>query len=258
MQFPLGIKAYDLKSKIGFGSRGAIVYKAYCKQIKSSVAIKMYNHGHGANAGDANSNALSPNLLTMSSFSVDWVVMPLMPYGSLRSILYSSFPQGLPESFACFFLSQILKGMLHLHPQDVIITAGNVLVDSNGSVKFSHGSVVEHSEERHDFARLAMELIHGYGDKSINEVSTDFMDMVSMARRRCVSELIHHKCFHNLMGNDNIRGFLAALPPLESMAVESKRIIKNRVQTVKNVGRKDLMETLIRKEKVRYVLSLSV
>lgn len=116
---------------------------------------------------------------------------------------------------------------------------------------------MEHCEERHDFARLAMELIHGFGDKSINEVSTDFMDMmVSMARRRSVSELIQHKCFNNLVGNDNIRGFLAALPPLESMAVESTRIIKNRLQTVNNVGRKDLMETLIRKEKVRYVLSL--
>ncbi|KAG6488978.1 serine/threonine-protein kinase BLUS1-like [Zingiber officinale] len=163
--YPLDPKSYRLLYEVGSGV-SAVVYKAACLHHPSSspvVAIKSIDLERSrANLDDVRREAKAmallshPNVLRAHcSFTVDrhlWVVMPFMAAGSLHSILASAFPAGLPEASIAFVLRDTLLALSYLHGQGHIhrdIKAGNILVDSDGSVKLADFGVSASIYESH-------------------------------------------------------------------------------------------------------------
>ena len=151
VQYPLDSNSYQILHEIGVGV-SAIVYKAICLPMNSSVvAIKSIDLDQSRADFDnvrRETKIMSllshPNILNAHcSFMVDrrlWVVMPFMSGGSLQSIIASSFPDGLSEPSIAVVLKEILNALSYLHDQGHLhrdIKAGNILVDSNGSVKLA-------------------------------------------------------------------------------------------------------------------------
>jgi len=152
VKYPLGAESYRLLCKIGSGV-SAVVYKAVCLPLGSSavVAIKAIDLERSrANLEDVWREAKAMALLSHCnvlrahcSFAVGshlWVVMPFMAAGSLHSILSHGFPDGLPEPCVAVVLRDTLRALCYLHGQGRIhrdIKAGNILVDSDGSVKLA-------------------------------------------------------------------------------------------------------------------------
>ncbi|KAJ0799027.1 putative protein kinase STE-STE20-Fray family [Helianthus annuus] len=63
-----------------------------------------------------------------------------MSAGSLQSIMASSFPKGIPENCISIILKETLMGLCYLHDQGHLhrdIKAGNILMDSNSSIKLA-------------------------------------------------------------------------------------------------------------------------
>ncbi|KAF9605798.1 hypothetical protein IFM89_018525 [Coptis chinensis] len=151
MRYPVDPNSYMILQKIGCGV-SATVYKAACLPMNSTVvAIKAIDLERSrANLDDVRKETKAmallshPNILRAHcSFTVDhhlWVVMPFMSAGSLHSIISSSFPDGLNESSIAVVLKETLNALLYLHDQGHLhrdIKAGNILVDSDGSVKLA-------------------------------------------------------------------------------------------------------------------------
>lgn len=150
-QYPLDSKSYQILDEIGRGA-SAIVYKAICLPMNSStVAIKSIDLDQSkADFDNVRREAKTMSLLSHPNilkahcfFTVDrrlWVVMPFMSAGSLQSIITSNFPDGLPEPCIAAVLKEILSALSYLHDQGHLhrdVKAGNILMDSNGSVKLA-------------------------------------------------------------------------------------------------------------------------
>ncbi|XP_076959093.1 serine/threonine-protein kinase BLUS1-like [Bidens hawaiensis] len=149
--YPLDPNSYQILHEIGRGC-SAIVYKALCITTSTVVAIKSIDLDRST-TGDFDNirreaktmSLLShPNVLKAHcSFTVGrrlWVVMPFMSAGSLQSIMASSFPNGISESCISIILKETLLGLCYLHDQGHLhrdIKAGNILMDSNGSIKLA-------------------------------------------------------------------------------------------------------------------------
>ncbi|KAB1206620.1 Serine/threonine-protein kinase BLUS1 [Morella rubra] len=145
--YPLDSNSYKILGEIGVGVTG-VVFKAICVPMDSTVAIKAINLDQAStdfNYVRREAKTLSllshPNILNAHcSFTVDrsfWVVMPFMSAGSLQYIISSSFPDGLSEPCIAIVLKETLRALSYLHIQGHLhrdIKAGNILVDSNGSV----------------------------------------------------------------------------------------------------------------------------
>ncbi|KAJ8484146.1 hypothetical protein OPV22_016631 [Ensete ventricosum] len=169
--YPLDAKCYRLLYEVGSGV-SAVVYKAVClpPMDSSVVAIKSIDLERSrANLDDVRREAKAmallshPNVLRAHcSFTVDrhlWVVMPFMAAGSLQSIISSSFPDGLPESSIAVVLREILHALSYLHGQGHIhrdIKAGNILVDSDGSVKLADFGVSASIYESHPSSSVSL------------------------------------------------------------------------------------------------------
>ncbi|XP_050373279.1 serine/threonine-protein kinase BLUS1 [Argentina anserina] len=185
--FPLNSSAYQLLAEIGSGA-GAVVYKALCPSATSSfVAIKSIDLDRSSDDDDClrrETKTLSllshPNILSAHcSFTVGrrlWVVA-----GSLQSVISSAFPSGVPEPSIAVVLHHTLLALSYLHDQGHLhrdVKAGNILIDSDGSVKLADfgvsASVYDTSSFRlSDVAGtpywMAPEVVHshnGYGVKA--------------------------------------------------------------------------------------------
>jgi len=81
-----------------------------------------------------------PNVQScLTSFVVNqevWVVTPLQSHGSVRDLISTHFPQGLPE-LACTFLARdIVNGLVYLHSQGVVhrsVRSSHILVSQSGT-----------------------------------------------------------------------------------------------------------------------------
>jgi len=80
-----------------------------------------------------------PNIQTcITSFVCDaevWVVTPLMPYGSVKELMRTHMPEGLPELACCLIVRDLLHALQYLHSQGVVhraVRASHVLLRDSG------------------------------------------------------------------------------------------------------------------------------
>ncbi|KAI3918133.1 hypothetical protein MKX01_041453 [Papaver californicum] len=149
-KYPLGAEHYNLYEEIGRGA-SATVYRAVCIQSQETVAIKVLDFERDKSefcniAHEAQTMVLidQPNLLKAHcSFVTDhylWVVMPFMAAGSCFHIMKSAFPDGFEEAVIATILREVLRGLENIHQHGDIhrdIKAGNILMDSCGSIKLA-------------------------------------------------------------------------------------------------------------------------
>ncbi|CAH2057569.1 unnamed protein product, partial [Thlaspi arvense] len=154
VQYPADTRNHFLLAEIGRGVN-SVVYKALYVEMDSVetefVALKCIDLNrsrtdlHGVPCEAQTMSRLShPNALgaycSFTSGHSLWVVMPFMCEGSLGSIMSSSLPDGFSEPCIAVILQETLRGLAYLHMQGQLhrdIKAGNILIDSNGTVKLA-------------------------------------------------------------------------------------------------------------------------
>ncbi|CAA2964852.1 serine threonine- kinase BLUS1 [Olea europaea subsp. europaea] len=195
--YPVDLNCYKILDEIG-NRDSAIVYKAICLPLNSSVvAIKaidleklradfdIVRHEAKTMTLLSHPNILRPHC----SFTVDsrlWVVMPFMSGGSLQSIISSSYPDGLSESCISTILKETLSALSYLHGQGHLhrdIKAGNILIDSNGSVKLADFGVSASTYESNS----------SYGSLSSSFSSSMLLTDVSGTPYWIAPEVIHSR-----------------------------------------------------------------
>ncbi|PIA61963.1 hypothetical protein AQUCO_00200156v1 [Aquilegia coerulea] len=192
-KFPLEAKYYKLYEEVGEGV-SATVFRALCIPLNEIVAIKVLDLERCNNDFDGIRREVAtmilidhPNLLRAHcSFTADqslWVVMPYMAGGSCLHIMKTSYPEGFEEPVIATLLREVLKALVYLHSHGHIhrdVKAGNILLDSNGSVKLGDFGVSacmfdtgDRQRSRNTFvgtpcwmAPEVMQQLHGYDFKA--------------------------------------------------------------------------------------------
>ncbi|KAG9449949.1 hypothetical protein H6P81_009914 [Aristolochia fimbriata] len=192
-KFPVNAKDYKLYEEVGEGV-SASVYRALCIPLNEIVAIKVLDLERCNNDLDGIRREVQtmtlidhPNLLRAHcSFTAEqslWVVMPYMAGGSCLHIIKSAYPEGFEEPVIATLLREVLKALVYLHSHGHIhrdVKAGNILVDSNGSIKLADFGVSacmfdtgDRQRSRNTFvgtpcwmAPEVMQQLHGYDFKA--------------------------------------------------------------------------------------------
>ncbi|KAK3014151.1 hypothetical protein RJ639_008492, partial [Escallonia herrerae] len=192
-KFPVDAKDYKLYEEVGEGV-SASVFRALCIPLNEIVAIKVLDLEKCNNDLDGIRREVQtmtlidhPNLLRAHcSFTTGhslWVVMPYMSGGSCLHIMKSSYPEGFEEPVIATLLREVLKALVYLHAHGHIhrdVKAGNILIDSNGSVKLADFGVSacmfdtgDRQRSRNTFvgtpcwmAPEVMQQLHGYDFKA--------------------------------------------------------------------------------------------
>ncbi|KAG0562070.1 hypothetical protein KC19_9G115600 [Ceratodon purpureus] len=191
--YPLVASEYKLFEEVGQGV-SATVYRAHCVTFNEIVAIKSLDlEKCNSNLDDIRREAQTMSLINHQnvvkaycSFVVGqnlWVVMPYMAGGSCLHIMKAAHPEGFDEPVIATVLKESLKALEYLHRHGHIhrdVKAGNILVDSNGSVKLGDFGVSacmfdtgDRQRSRNTFvgtpcwmAPEVMEQLHGYDFKA--------------------------------------------------------------------------------------------
>ncbi|KAG5408474.1 hypothetical protein IGI04_004793 [Brassica rapa subsp. trilocularis] len=192
-KFPLNAKDYKLHEEIGDGV-SATVYRALCIPLNEVVAIKVLdlekcnNDLDGIRREVQTMSLIShPNVLQAHcSFTARhqlWVVMPYMAAGSCLHIIKSSYQDGFEEPVIATLLRETLRALVYLHAHGHIhrdVKAGNILLDSSGTVKLADFGVSacmfdtgDRQRSRNTFvgtpcwmAPEVMQQLHGYDFKA--------------------------------------------------------------------------------------------
>ncbi|KAH6792133.1 Protein kinase superfamily protein [Perilla frutescens var. hirtella] len=192
-KFPLNAKDYKLCEEVGEGV-SATVYRALCIPFNESVAIKVLDLEKCNNDLDGIRREVQTMILTdhpnvlqaHCSFTVGhnlWVVMPYMGGGSCLHIMKSAYPEGFEEPVIATVLYEVLKALVYLHAHGHIhrdVKSGNILIDTNGTIKLADFGVAacmfdtgDRQRSRNTFvgtpcwmAPEVMQQLHGYDFKA--------------------------------------------------------------------------------------------
>ncbi|XP_059441081.1 serine/threonine-protein kinase BLUS1-like [Corylus avellana] len=281
-QYSLDSNRYVILDQAGVGASSFVYRAVYLPNpllYSTLVAIKVIDRFESCRWQSMPPPLSHPNILNAHcSFTVDdrlWVVMPFMSAGCLQSIMSYSFPGGLPEPCIAIILKETLTALSYLHTQQQLhqdINAGNILIDSNGSVKLAHFGVLPsifeswssthqadapnciHSEPGYGIKAdiwsigiTALELAHGRPPLShplplkLKNLSRPFRDMVvsclqqDPSKRPSAETLLKHPFFKNCKGSDFlVENVLQGLPSVEKRFKESKINLLERLMTNNN------------------------
>ncbi|PON98954.1 Serine/threonine protein kinase [Trema orientale] len=192
-KFPVNPEDYNLYEEVGQGV-SAIVYRALCIPFNEIVAIKILdlekcNSDLEVIRRESQTMSLldHPNLLKAHcSFTAGtslWIVTPYMACGSCVHIMKSIRPNGFEQPIIATLLLGVLKALVYLHSHGLIhrdVKAGNILIDSKGSVKLADfgvsASLFDNGDRRHArntfvgtpcwMAPEVMQQLHGYDFKA--------------------------------------------------------------------------------------------
>jgi serine/threonine-protein kinase OSR1/STK39 len=164
-EWPMSSRGYELGSPIGFGAFGYVnVARVLRGRHKGErVAIKSIDLEQFP---DSNLEEIRKEIQIMRlsyhenvvsyhvCFLVDmnlWLVMPVLEGGSVANVIKTKFPCGIKdESIIATILMKTLEGLSYFHMNNQIhrdIKAGNILVDSDGSVFISDFGVAAKLKE---------------------------------------------------------------------------------------------------------------
>ncbi|EOY02409.1 Kinase superfamily protein isoform 1 [Theobroma cacao] len=192
-RYPVNAIDYKLYEEVGEGV-SATVCRALCIPLNEIVAIKVLDLEKCNNDLDGIRREVQtmslidhPNVLRAHcSFTAGhnlWVVMPYMAGGSCLHIMKSVYSEGFEEPVIATLLREVLKALVYLHAHGHIhrdVKAGNILIDSNGSVKLADFGVSacmfdtgDRQRSRNTFvgtpcwmAPEVMQQLHGYDFKA--------------------------------------------------------------------------------------------
>ncbi|KAL2233950.1 serine/threonine-protein kinase BLUS1-like [Sesamum indicum] len=157
MEFPRGKDQYALSAVIGVAEAG-IMHRAKhvnpATRDEVAVSIKIVNayeiediYSLAREVHEAESCDHENMVKVHCSFKNQdqlWIVMPPLPRLSIRSMIRSSFPRGLPENTVAFILKETLKALNYMHEKNRLhqnLGADCLFLDGTSRVKVAFRSL---------------------------------------------------------------------------------------------------------------------